>query len=226
MIVLRNLLFYPLFYLGSLICVSAAAITAPLGRNYMQRWPDRWSRWHRWLVQNVLGIKVVVEGPQSDAPALYAIRHESFFEAIDLPVLLDKPVPFAKTELFQIPGWGTAANAYGAVEVKRDQGAVMLRRMVGEAKGFAAEGRPLCIFPEGTRVGHGESCPLQSGFAGLYKLLRLPVVPVAVDSGPLYHRFWKRAGTITVRFHERIEPGLPRAEIEQRVVAAITSLNR
>jgi 1-acyl-sn-glycerol-3-phosphate acyltransferase len=74
-------------------------------------------------------------------------------------------------------------------------------------------------------VPHGREAPLQSGFAGLYKLLGLPVVPIAVDSGPLYHRRWKRAGTITFRVGETIPPGLPREEIEARVLAAINVLN-
>jgi 1-acyl-sn-glycerol-3-phosphate acyltransferase len=81
------------------------------------------------------------------------------------------------------------------------------------------------IFPEGTRVPHGERGTLQSGFAGLYKLLGLPVVPVAVNSGPLYHRGLKRPGTITYRFAEPIQPGLPRAEVEARVTEAINTLN-
>ena len=66
---------------------------------------------------------------------------------------------------------------------------------------------------------------LQSGFAGLYKLLALPVVPVAVNSGPLYHRRWKRPGTITLHFGEPIPPGLTREEIEAQVHAAINLLN-
>ncbi len=84
----------------------------------------------------------------------------------------------------------------------------------------------LVIFPEGTRVPHGSAPKLQSGFAALYKALGLPVVPVAVDSGPLYHRRWKRPGTITIAAGEPIPPGLPRAEIEARVHEAINVLNR
>jgi 1-acyl-sn-glycerol-3-phosphate acyltransferase len=74
-------------------------------------------------------------------------------------------------------------------------------------------------------VPHGTRPPLRAGFAGLYKLLRLPVVPVAVDSGPVYQRLWKPRGTITIRFGEPIPPGLPREELEARVHAAINELN-
>jgi 1-acyl-sn-glycerol-3-phosphate acyltransferase len=56
-------------------------------------------------------------------------------------------------------------------------------------------------------------------------MLGLPVIPVAVDSGPLYHCRWKRSGTIRYRFGEVIPPGLPRQEIEARVHAAINALN-
>ena len=97
--------------------------------------------------------------------------------------------------------------------------------MMTEARKFIGTERPLAIFPEGTRIPHGERPPLRSGFAGLYKLLGLPVVPVAIDSGPLYHRWWKRPGTITVRFCEAIPPGLPRDELEARVHTAINVLN-
>ena len=93
------------------------------------------------------------------------------------------------------------------------------------AKALVADGRPLVIFPEGTRVPHGENRELQSGFAGLYKMLGLPVVPVAVNSGPIYHRLLKQRGRITYRFGEIIPPGLPREEVEQRVRTAINALN-
>ena len=98
--------------------------------------------------------------------------------------------------------------------------------MLASARHHADAGRPLAIFPEGTRVPHNTAPPLQAGFAGLYKLLGLPVIPVAVNSGPLYHRRWKRSGTITYRFGEPVPPGLPREEAEARVHAAMNALNQ
>jgi hypothetical protein len=80
--------------------------------------------------------------------------------------------------------------------------------------------------PEGTRVPHGEEPPLRSGFAGLYRALGLPVVPVAVDSGRLWTRgLLKRRGVIHFRIGEPIQPGLKREDIEARVHAAINALN-
>jgi 1-acyl-sn-glycerol-3-phosphate acyltransferase len=225
MTLLRNLAFYPVFYLGSVMFVLAAMAAIPLGSEALARVVSGWCRFHRGCTRLLLGISVRIEGAPIAGPALYAIRHESFFEAIDAPCLFDRPAPFAKRELFDIPGWGRVAEAYGCVPVARDEGARALRAMVAAARRYSGDGRPLVLFPEGTRVPHGERHALQSGFAGLYKLLGLPVVPVAVNSGPLYHRGLKRAGTITYRFGAPIEPGLPRAEAEARVEAAINALN-
>ena len=184
-----------------------------------------WWVHHRWCLRRLAGIEVREVGQRLSEPALYAFRHESFFEAIDAPALFDTPSVFAKQELFNIPLWGRAAASFGLVPVAREGGPKALMQMIRSAKALVADGRPLVIFPEGTRVPHGEVRPLQSGFAGLYKMLGLPVVPVAVNSGPVYHKRLKKTGRIIYRFGEPIPPGLPRPEIEKRVLAAINALN-
>ena len=225
MAIIRSLIYYPIFYGWSAMLVIASVAALPFGHEHLRAVVYSWSRWHRWCLEKLVGITVEVEGEPPEGPALFAIKHESFFEAIDMPKFLENPSVFAKRELFSIPGWGRSAVVYGLIPVSRDEGARALRQMIVKAKEKLAEGRPLVIFPEGTRVGHGDAPALQSGFAGLYKLLGLQVVPVAVNSGPLYHRIWKRSGTITYKIGEPIPPGLPRAEIEMRVHEAINALN-
>lgn len=223
--ILRSLAFYIVFYSASVAVVTMAALTLLAGGRGLHSVGKGWSGFHRLCVRYILGIEVREEGNRPVGPVLYAFRHESFFEAIDLPNFLDRPVVFAKEELFRIPGWGLVSARYGLIPVARDKGASGLRAMLAAARGFSASGRPLAIFPEGTRVPHGQQGKLQAGFAALYKLLGLPVVPVAVNSGPLYHRTWKRRGTIVLRLGEMIPPGLPREEVEARVIAAINALN-
>jgi len=224
-LLLRNIAFYIAFFLGSLVLSFGAAGASYVYPRWVRPWCDMWSTWHRWCATGLLGITIRETGTRPDYPALYAIKHESLFEAIAMADTFDYPAGVAKAELFDIPGWGRAALAYGLIPVARDQGARALRSMLKAARPALDQGRPIVIFPEGTRVPHGTRPPLQSGFAALYKLFGLPVVPVAVDSGPIYHCRLKRPGTITWHFGEVIEPGLTRAEIEARVHAAINALN-
>jgi len=223
--VLRNLAFYPAFYLGTLFFVLLSFPASLFGRAALLRVAKNWSLYHRNCVTGLLGIRIAVEGDLPNEGAFIVVKHESFFEAIDMPNLLPDPAIFAKAELLRIPGWGWVAATYGLIPVERTEGAKALRQMIAAARERLADGRPLVIFPEGTRVPHGQQPPLRSGFAALYKLLGLPVVPVAIDSGPLYHHGWKRKGTITIRAGAPIPTGLPRAEIEARVHAAINALN-
>lgn len=223
--ILRSLIFYPVFYGGSVLYVLAALLAGWLYPRGLRRICNRWANFHRRCARYILRIHVRIEGVVPQGAVMVALKHESQFEAIDLPVMLPYPVVFAKAELLRVPGWGRVADGYGVVAVEREQGASALRKMVAAARRLTATERGIAIFPEGTRIPHGVPAPLQAGFAGLYKLIGLPVVPVAVNSGPLYQRRWKRPGTITLQFGETIPTGLPREEIEARVLAAINALN-
>ena len=222
---LRSLVFYLLFYGVSALLVIASVVAVVARKAWLRPIVAKWGHWHLWCVRHLLGIEVVLDGEIPDMPVLIAVKHESFFEAIDTPRLFAFPSVFAKQELFSIPGWGHSARIYGLIPVARDKGAKTLRAMIALAKERVAEGRPLIIFPEGTRVAHGAQPGLQAGFAGLYKLLRLPVVPIAVDSGATYHHVVKRPGRITYKVGATIPAGLPRDEVEARVHAAINTLN-
>src|SRR3546814_15770208 len=81
--------------------------------------------------------------------------------------------------------------------------------MVAAARKAAAAGRPVVIFPEGTRVAPHQHRPYQPGVAALYGQLGLPVVPVALNSGLFWRRrsFLKQPGPIILEFLPPYAPG-------------------
>jgi 1-acyl-sn-glycerol-3-phosphate acyltransferase len=221
----RSALFALIFFPGTLLFVLASFAVVPFGRGAVRSVVHSWARFHRGCAAILLGIRTRVEGAVPAAPVLVAAKHQAMFETIELVALLDTPAVVMKRELADIPLWGRLAQLYGIIPVDRAGGATALRLMVGKARAATADGRPIAIFPEGTRVAPGESPPLQPGFAGLYRALGLPVVPLALDSGRVWPRKGaKRPGTITMRFGQPIPAGLPRQEIEARVHAAINAL--
>ena len=223
--ILRSLLFYVLYYCGTLILVLLALPVSLVNNRWAFPIIGLWAKLHRICVTSLLGIRVELRGVLPSGGVLVAMKHESFFDALELPGLFSRPIVFAKAELLRIPVWGWLGGVHGLIPVEREAGARALRSMLGAARKLIGTGRVFVIFPEGTRVPHGQAPQLQAGFAALYKALGLPVVPIAVNSGTLYHRSWKKRGTITFEVGETIPPGLPRSEVEARVREAINRLN-
>lgn len=219
---LRSALFALLFYLGSVPIVFFGALLSlfwrPAIRGTARLWAD-----YFWLLLPVLGIRVVVKGEVPQHAVIVASKHQSAFETIATLHLWDDPAVVLKAELMRIPFWGYLARRHGAIPVERDASTKAMRAMMRAAEAAIGADRPIVIFPEGSRVGVGEAPPLKPGVAGIYKMLKLPVVPLALDSGRLWPRraFVKRSGTITLEFGEAIPAGLDRRSFEERLHAAI-----
>ncbi len=223
---LRTLIFSIFFYGLSVILVLLVPLVALLGGDALRTYAMAWVALMTWSARWILGISVKIEGTIPKGPVLFAGKHESLFEALELSRLLGSPATVMKRELAQIPLWGWAARRYGVIIVNRTANAAALRSMMKDARAALAEGRSVLIFPEGTRVKPGEAPELRSGFAGLYRMLELPVVPIAVKSGHVWPKHGiKKPGVITFRFLDPIVPGLPRAEAEAKVHAGINALN-
>ena len=227
MTIVRSLLFAVAFYLGSVPLVIGAGLSVAFGQRAILASSRFWAQYHYFCVRWLLGIRVVVDGVFPEC-GIIAIKHESMLETIEVLRLIDRPAVVFKAELMQIPIWGAVARRHGVIPIAREAGSAALRVMLKAAREAAAAGRPIVIFPEGTRVPPGERPALRPGIAGLYKTLGLPVYPVAVNSGRLWpkRKFLKRSGVIRMRIGAPIPPGLPREDIEARIHAAINALNQ
>lgn len=220
---LRAGLFALLFYPGTLFYVLLGMAGSLFGTGPMRAAVIGWADFHNRLAR-LVGIRTRVEGRIPAGQYLIAVKHQAMFETIEMLRVADTPIIVVKRELADMPLFGWMTRRWGIIRVDREAGGKAVRSMLSDAKSALASGRPVVIFPEGTRVRPGESPPLRSGFAGLYRALGLPVVPVAMDSGHLWGSSLPAGtGTVTFRVGEIIPAGLSRDEIEARVHAAINA---
>jgi len=224
---LRSLVFALVFYLGSVPIVLAAMLVGFVAPAAVIPVARLWAGWFALTTRWLLGVRWRIEGAVPNHAALVAIKHQATYETIMILWLFRAPAAVLKAELLAIPVWGSAARAHGVIPVDRAGSASALRAMLKAGNAAKAADRPVVIFPEGTRTVPGDAPELRAGLAGLYRALKLPLIPVAVDSGTCWPKgFVKHAGVVTFVVGEPIPPGLERAEVEARVHTAINALNR
>jgi len=215
------------FYGGSIPLVILTFLSALISKRLLHLMSHIWGSYHYLCARIVLGIRVEIQGEFRNEPLLYVFKHESMFETIDTLRIFKNPIVIAKKELLRIPVWGWAARRHGLIPIDRDGGAAALRQILKESKAAVGENRPIVIFAEGSRARHGERPELQAGFAALYKMFGIPLIPVALNSGIVSPRdtFVQKKGVITYAIQEEIAAGLPRDEIQPLVHDAINQLN-
>jgi 1-acyl-sn-glycerol-3-phosphate acyltransferase len=149
------------------------------------------------------------------------------WDTLALYLALDEPAIVLKRELLRIPFYGWFLAKAAAIPIDRGAGASALRKMAEAARQVLARGRPILIFPEGTRKKPGTPPDYKPGVAGLYGQLDVDCVPVALNSGVYWTGFLKRPGTIVLEFLEPIGPGLKRGAFMQLLEDRIeTATNR
>jgi 1-acyl-sn-glycerol-3-phosphate acyltransferase len=191
-----------------------------------------WIRVSFWLLRVIIGLDYRERGLENipTGPAIVAAMHQSAWETLYLSLALSHPAFVLKRELTWIPLFGWYLRKVGMIAIDRNAKAAALKQMVRQAQDAFAQGRQVVIFPEGTRVAPGQHKPYQPGIAALYSQLKVPVVPVALNSGLFWGRqaFLKRPGTLTVEYLPAIPAGLDRKvfmkQLEQQIETAANAL--
>ncbi len=222
---LRSLLFNAFFYLWTTI-ILVVGLPLMLGpRSWLYHLGRLWVRVIMLALRLICGLRYQVRGRENlpEGGYLLAAKHQSAWDTLIFSLLLWEHSFILKQELTWIPLFGLYLLRAGLVPVDRQGGSKALRKMVASAKRVIDEGRPIVIFPEGTRVAPGQRRPYHPGVAALYSQLGVSVVPVALNSGLFWgrHSFLKQPGCITLAFLPPIEPGLKRKEFLQRLEATI-----
>ena len=202
--------------------------------------PRRWTNWlaHVWTwcsftwLKLTVGLGYEVRGRENlpKGPAILALKHQSAWETLALFALFEDPAVVLKRELLSVPLFGWFLRKHRTIAIDRSGRSTALKRMLAEAEAAIATGRPIAIFPEGTRGPVGGKLPYQAGVAALYTQLKVPMVPIALNSGLYWGRkaFLKRKGTVLVQILPPIEAGLDRrkamALLEERIETTTAAL--
>lgn len=222
---LRALWFNLTFYGANLIMSVGLMPCMLFGRPLTVKAVEIWLGAVAWIERRLGGISYRVIGRENLPQGAYIIasKHQSEWETFKIHLLVKDPAIVLKRELLNIPVIGWYMKLSGSIPIDRAGRTRALTDMLRAARVAAAQGRPILIFPEGTRVAVGENRPYKPGVAALYHDLNLPLVPMALNSGLLWPKntFFKKPGTITVQFLPPIPPGLPREEMMQQLRDAL-----
>jgi 1-acyl-sn-glycerol-3-phosphate acyltransferase len=147
------------------------------------RWQHGCARTWSWLILKTSGIQLSVEGLENVDPHQTVIFCSNHPSAMDIPILfVSLPVQFrflAKRVLFNVPFLGWHLQRSGHIPVDRGRPREALKGFDQAAKRIK-EGRPVVVFPEGSRSRTGEMLPFKSGTFYLAILSGVPVVPVTL----------------------------------------------
>ena len=226
MTILRSALFNLYFWIVTSGLLLAAVPMRMLDPRPVPVWAAEYSaRWGRAILGGlrwICGVDCVVRGAANlpaTGPIIIASQHQSAFDTLIWPLLVPGTCYVLKQDLLKLPLFGQMCRDAGMIGVDRGAGANALRSLLRGADKVVADGRPIVIFPEGTRVAPGAPVRLQPGVAALASRTGLAVVPVTTDSGLRWGRraFTKRPGIIHIDIHPPLPPGLTRDEVMGRL---------
>jgi 1-acyl-sn-glycerol-3-phosphate acyltransferase len=169
--------------------------------------------WAAFTGVRLAGVKVQTIGLDKIDPARTYIFMSNHISNLDPPVTLPliprRTSVMVKKGLFKIPILGHIMLIGSLVPVdraNRDAGITAVRDAV---KAIAQEGMNMTIYVEGKRSFDGKLLPFKKGPFYLAEECNVPVVPITIsgtETAMPKARFAIRPGTVTVQFHDPIEP--------------------
>ncbi len=228
---IKSSIFNILLYFGIVVVFLCAIPTLFLPSKFTLYFGKFLAYYIIFILKLVLNTNVVFHGLDNikkEKNFFIASAHQSMVETFVLQAPLSFPVFILKKELLSIPLFGWYLKKIGSIEIIRETTTKdnlnffeKIKQTIDESK------RPLLIFPQGTRIKFGERVPFKKGVARIYETLKLPCVPVALNSGKIWPKgsFVKHKGDIHISFLEPIMPGKEKndflKELENKIYSEI-----
>ena len=210
---IKSLIFNIFIYSGLILIFLLAIPTLVLPDKYTIFFGRLSAKYIVLILKLVMNTKVIFHGEENLKKVdrfFVASAHQSMFETFALQIPLDGPIFILKKELLNIPLFGRYLRKIGSIAIIRETTTKENLNFFDKIKQKIEQSkRPLLIFPQGTRVKLDEQPPFKKGVGRIYKVLNLPCIPVALNTGKVWPKnsFMKFSGDIHISFLEPIMPG-------------------
>jgi 1-acyl-sn-glycerol-3-phosphate acyltransferase len=227
----------------SLRTIGFGTVSLTLGPLTPDRAASMWAM-RNWCRSSARGLNIAVTASGLEnvppPPFVYCSNHQSLLDVLVLGSVLPHDYKWAaKRSLLKIPFLGWHLQLAGHVPVERNAGSRSAAEVIQRFEKVLREGKPLLVFPEGTRSEDGIVRPFKNG--GFYAAARagVPVVPVAIDGA--HHLMRKGAldtgdgatmREVRVRVGAPIQPlptgreGVRVNDLRERTFAAVLALHK
>lgn len=183
----RSAVFFVLYNLMGIGHGLLSVIVAPfLPFEKRYRFINLWTRASMWLLGRLNGVEIEIRGREhlpADGRFVLMANHQSQWETFCLQVLVSPQATILKRELLWVPFFGWALALLKPIRIDRGRASTALKQILRQGKERLDEGVPVVIYPEGTRQPPGTLGSFNIGGAMLACHARVPVVPVAHNSG-------------------------------------------
>jgi 1-acyl-sn-glycerol-3-phosphate acyltransferase len=225
-----NVLFYTTTALACILCLPGLLLERQKFLSIIRIWLSS----VYFLERNILGLDYEVRGAEN-LPAtgsyIIAAKHQSAYETMKLHLLFHDPAIILKRELLGIPLWGSYLKKADVIAIDRSSPETAIASIQDGALRMKGQGRPIIIFPQGTRVGIKETStdrPYKVGVARIQEATQLPIIPLALNAGFFWPKIGRRKkpGCVVFEFLPPIEPGLERIDLIQKLETTVESASQ
>ncbi|MBV0933869.1 1-acyl-sn-glycerol-3-phosphate acyltransferase [Marinobacterium sp. A346] len=204
MLFVRSLLYYAGFYPVTIVFSAICLIIGPLLPFRARfRFLTLINYFYIAWLRICCGVKVRVSGREhlpTEGSYVVIANHQSEWETLYFQLLVRPQAVVLKQELLRIPFFGWALALLKPIALDRSKRRGALKQLLEQGKARLADGIPLLIFPQGTRVPVGQLGKWNKGGAMLAVSSEVPMIPVAHNAGLFWpgKSFIKYPGTIEV----------------------------
>jgi 1-acyl-sn-glycerol-3-phosphate acyltransferase len=223
---LRSVLFTTFLFVSTFIYAVIVLLVGWLPHERLYAVARSWSKTQLWMLRVLCRLSYSIEGTENIPAGAHISmwKHSSAWETIAQASMFPPQSWVLKRELMWIPVVGWAVRCLKPIAINRKAGTTAVNQVVDQGLCRLQDGLWILIFPEGTRVAHGEQRKYGISGSLLASRAGCKIVPVTHNAGLYWpRRGWvKRPGVIQVRIGPPIDAaGREPRELNEQVRAWI-----